>query len=183
MLYVLTVMICRCPATHAFIYDVRHNEPPPLSPHVKNNRIYPIKCVGPRDWSRRKRRVGGWKKNKKIRVEILFNRNDGALKYFVSADEVSRGSTRVWYVFIVIVVVDRSRKSESDRGVAVVVTSSISVHTSLLSAPATLHGRWRDTRTVDEDVCVCVERGGGYCHRVHYLVFFQSVFRPLFFFN
>lgn len=182
MPYVLAVMICRCPATHAFIFDVRRNEPPPLSPHVKNNRIYPIKCVGPRDWSRGKRRVGGWKKNKKIRVEILFNRNDGALKYFVSADEVSRGSTRVWYVFIVIVVVDRNRKSESDRGV--VVTSSISVHTSLLSAPATLHGRWRDTRTVDVNVCVCLcwEGRGGIVIVSIILFFFSVCFQAAFFF-
>jgi len=77
-------------------HTVDGNEPPPLlSPHVKNNRICPIKCVGPRDWPCGKRRVGGRKKTKKIRVEILFNRNGGALKYFVSADEVSRGSTRV----------------------------------------------------------------------------------------
>lgn len=68
-----------------------------------------------------------------------------------------------------------------NRRVAVVVASSIPAHTSLLSAPATLNGRRRDTRTGEGVWCVRWVDGGGIVIVSIILFFFQPVFRPLFF--
>jgi hypothetical protein len=72
-----------------------------------------------------------------------------------------------------------------NRRVAVVASPIHPYTPPLLSAPANPSRSLLTWHTYDEGVCVCVWwwiGGGGYCHRVHYFVFFSVCFQTAFFF-